>query len=88
MVKSTITPEQKVPKIEFPKLMVSDSYIILMEGIEKSNGNGRGTIIAALGIDGEKFVGSYHTNWLMKYFTDFTGSISLSNNPYTQTIIK
>jgi len=81
MVKSTIIPAQNVPKISFPKLMISENYIVLMEKLDDINKKGGGIAIASFDTLGDRFIGQYFPNWSMEYFQDYTGSVSLSNTP-------
>lgn len=63
--------KQKKQESEYPKLMASVSGNVVLF-LEKN----RGILLVS---DGAKVVGDYETTWIEEYFTDFDGTVTLSN---------
>lgn len=78
MIKAEISEKKKEPVNEYPKLMIhQDGSIVLF--IEY----GAGTILFNARLHGMD-VGKFSPIWVMENFTDFHGSITLSNEELTK----
>jgi hypothetical protein len=72
-MKSKITPAPQPAQLPYPKLMKSKiGKIVLMTA------HGVGTVLSDE--QGYAKVGQYGGDWSMENFTDFHGTITLSNN--------
>lgn len=74
-MKAEVKHRHEVDAAKFPKLMVSDKTIIV--AISQSGGNIEG--VALVG-NGMYAAGGYSKTWNCRAFTDFTGTVTLSND--------
>ena len=78
MIKAEISDKKKEPVNEYPKLMMhKDGSIVLFMEV------GVGTILFNASPHG-KDVGKFSPNWNVDFFTDFHGSITISNEELTK----
>lgn len=74
-MKSTITPA--MPRAKFPRLMESDSVVLLVADQDRDSLTG--TIVFAKK-DCIYSVGDYSKGWYTPNFSDFNGTINLGND--------
>ncbi|MCP4182301.1 MAG: hypothetical protein GY761_03155 [Hyphomicrobiales bacterium] len=73
-MKSIVRDEPEPNGKPFPKLMISKVTDVIMLMTSEDTG----TVVARS--DGDNQLGYYNTMWDAKNFTDFTGSVTLSND--------
>ncbi len=64
-------------EISFPKLMVGSLSGIIVLTTSESKGYGTGTLVKEG--DSRLTVGCFSETWDMKYFTNYNGSVTLTN---------
>ena len=80
---TTESTEYRKKKASYPKLMIAEnSGVIVLMTTEKAN-EGTGTIVRPAILYGGKtptlVIGHYSNTWAMECFSDYTGSVTLTN---------
>ena len=69
----------QIPKPKFPRLMESDNVILLVVNEQRDALALTGTVVLAKK-DSPYCLGDYNRGWHAPLFTDFNGTINLSNS--------